>query len=70
MGPLHHLRRFGSDFGPLSAHRDADGAGLERERIIDSIADHERTISGLDLIQGTFHFLAREGLGAEFRQTQ
>jgi hypothetical protein len=56
--------------GAQNAHRDADGAGLERERIVDSIADHEGTISGLDLIQDTFHFLGREGLGAEFRQTQ
>ena len=42
----------------LRAHGDADGARLQRQRIVDAVADHHRPIAGGDLVEHVVIFCA------------
>ena len=48
-GHQHEVGRGQRHVGALRAHGDADRAGLQRQAVVDAVADHHRPVAGADL---------------------
>ena len=68
VGHQREIGRCERDIRALRAHRDADGARAQRERVVDAVADHHRPVAVLDLGHHAIHLLLGQHLGEHFRR--
>src|SRR5581483_8387792 len=58
----HEVRRSQGDIRAVSAHRHANGAGFEREGVIDAVTHDHRAMAVANLTQDELHLFSRKSL--------